>query len=311
MGSISPVTSDLLPTAAGRKQGQLVRDGLDRPAMNPEAERRGKRYFALFGNPVGHSLSPLMHNATLAELSYPGHYLAFAVSDIGAAVSGIRGLNLLGVSVTLPFKTEIMAYLDEIDPCAEAIGAVNTIKNEAGRLTGYNTDWIGVVRSLKEAMDIKGKTFIILGAGGAARAAVYGLIREGGSPIVVSRNREAGRNLADQWGIPSLAFGDLERLDAHVLINTTPVGMAPDVEVSPVSRRIAARFPCVMDMIYNPLETKLLRDAHKARSLVVSGLGMFVHQGAAQFQIWTGIDPPAAFMTRIVEKALRRLKTDR
>ena len=138
--------------------------------------------YVLLGNPVGHSLSPLMHNAALKKMGIEENYSAFCVQDIGRAIEGIRGMNIRGASVTIPFKVAVMEFLDDIDDDALAIGAVNTIVNNNGRLTGYNTDWLGIIHTLKKMMTIKNKTFAIIGAGGTARAAAYGIIKEGGFP---------------------------------------------------------------------------------------------------------------------------------
>lgn len=262
--------------------------------------------FALFGNPVGHSLSPLMHNATFTEMKVDAHYVPFCVENLEDAVRGVRGLNIRGVSVTIPFKTAVMPYLDAVDESAIRIGAVNTILNDNnGSLKGYNTDWLGLIRDLEQSLEIRGKTFAILGAGGAARAAVFGLLKEGGIPIIVNRTIEKGQKMAREFGCQFYALSEIAKIEADCLINTTPVGMAPDREKSPLRREILVNFRWVMDIIYNPLETKLLRDAKESGCSVLTGVGMFVHQGAEQIRIWTGMEPPRRFMKGIV---LERLK---
>ena len=262
--------------------------------------------FALFGNPIGHSLSPLMHNATFKKMKIDAHYIPFCIKNLEDAVRGIRGLNIRGVSITIPFKTTVMPYLDEVDQSSLRIGAVNTILNDGkGKLKGYNTDWIGLIRDLEEFLEIRGKTFAILGAGGAARAAVFGLLKEGGFPVIVNRSIEKGEGMASEFGCPFYPLSEIEKIKADCLINTTPVGMAPDGEKSPLGRESIVNFRWVMDIIYNPLKTKLLRDAEEAGCTVLPGVGMFVHQGAEQIKIWTGMEPPRAFMKKIV---LERLK---
>ena len=268
--------------------------------------RNPSEIFALFGNPVGHSLSPLMHNATFKRMKVDAHYVPFCVENLEDAVRGIRGLNIRGVSITIPFKTAVMAYLDAVDESSLRIGAVNTILNDNnGRLKGYNTDWVGLIRDLEESLEVRGKTFAILGAGGAARAAVFGLLKEGGIPIIVNRTIEKGQEMAREFGCPFYPLSEIEKIKADCLINTTPVGMVPDREKSPVGRESLMNFRWVMDIIYNPLKTKLLRDAKEAGCIALTGVGMFVHQGAEQIRIWTGMDPPRAFMKGIV---LERLK---
>ena len=162
----------------------------------------GPRIFALFGNPVGHSLSPLMHQTAYGEMKVKAVYVPFCVLNLEDAVRGIRGMRISGVSVTIPFKSEVRKHLDELDESSDRIGAVNTIVNEGGRLRGYNTDWIGFVRDLKEFMPIRGKTFGVLGAGGAARAILFGILSEGGKPVVLNRTVAKGRPWQRNSGAP-------------------------------------------------------------------------------------------------------------
>ena len=263
------------------------------------------KLFAVFGNPVAHSLSPLMHQAAFNRMGLKAQYVPFCVKDIGRAVEGIRGLDIQGVSVTLPFKTEVMNYLDEVEEDARRIGAVNTIQNNRGRLTGYNTDWKGFVLSLKEGLKIKGKQFAVIGAGGAARGIVYGLIKEGGHPIILNRTLSEAEALGKEFGCPFLPFSEKEKIQADCLINTTSLGMSPDTEISPFPRGLLKEFPWVMDIIYNPLKTKLLKEAEEAGCRTMSGLSMFVHQGAEQIKIWTGQEPPRAYMKEVVLAKLK------
>ncbi len=260
--------------------------------------------FGIFGNPLGHSLSPLMHNAAFRSLKVDAIYLPFTIEDLEGAIRGVRALGIRGVSVTIPFKTSVLNCLDEVEESARAIGAVNTIANDGGTLRGYNTDWIGLIRSLGESMEIQGRTVAILGAGGAARAAVYGILQEGGTPVILNRTAKRAQALAREFGCTFLPPAEAGRIEADVLINTTPVGMWPDLEGTPLPGEDLARFRCVMDVIYNPLRTRLLREAAAAGCGVVNGLGMFVHQGAEQIRIWTGQEPPVALMRRVVGKQL-------
>jgi shikimate dehydrogenase len=264
--------------------------------------------FALFGNPVAHSLSPLMHNAAFQKMGIDATYCACRVEDLEEAIEKIKKLPLRGVSVTIPFKTAVIPYLDEIDASAQEIGAVNTIwHDDTGRLKGYNTDWIGMVRNLEESLEIKKKSFAILGAGGTARAAVFGIRQRGGTPVIVNRTPERGEKLAKEFGVPFYPLAQVKGIKADCLINTTPIGMAPDRKKSPLPRDIIGRFRWVMDCIYNPLKTQLLKDAEEAECMAINGLGMFVHQGAEQIRIWTGKEPPVELMREVV---LARLKED-
>ena len=260
--------------------------------------------FALFGNPVAHSLSPLMHNAAYREMDIRAAYVPFCVNDLAGAVRGIRALGIRGASITIPFKTDIMAMLDHVDDTARTIGAVNTVLNRDGVLYGTNTDWIGLSLVLKAHFAIAGKTFSVLGAGGAARAAVYAVVKGGGTPIVVYRSEERAANLAAQFGCRMVPLREIETIEADCLINTTPVGMFPSCDDSPIECGPLSRFRWVMDTIYNPMETRLLRDARQARCKVISGLDMFVHQGAEQIKLWLNREPPRGVMRQVVTEAL-------
>lgn len=260
--------------------------------------------FGIFGNPVQQSLSPLMHETALAKMKINGRYLPFCIHDLASAVNGMRGMGIRGVSVTIPFKVATMAHLDEVDTDAQEIGAVNTIVNHHGTLKGFNTDWIGLVHAIKDVMDIKGKVFAIVGAGGAARAAAFGIRKEGGIPVVVNRNVERGQYLAREQGCSFYPLKEIIHVRADCLINTTPVGMMPNINETPVESAVLTNYRWVMDMIYNPLKTKLLKDAENAGCSTIPGLGMFVHQGAEQIKLWTGMEPPREFMKQVVMERL-------
>jgi shikimate dehydrogenase len=264
------------------------------------------KIFAVFGNPVAHSLSPLMHQAALDRMEVPASYVPFCVTNLKKAVEGIRGMNISGVSVTLPFKTEVMPCLDEIDEKARRMGAVNTIWNDGERLKGYNTDWLGFVLSLKDHMEIQGKNFLVLGAGGAARAVIFGLMEEGGLPQIVNRTTEKAQILGREFGCPYVLWEDLNRVEAEIVINTTPLGMSPQQDMSPLPKERLKKFKWVSDIIYNPLQTKLLKEAAEMGCRTINGLGMFVHQGAEQLKIWTGQEPPRDLMQEVVQKQLQK-----
>ena len=264
--------------------------------------------YVLLGNPVAQSLSPLMHYAALKEMGIDAHYSAFCVSDLEAAICGMKGMNIRGASVTIPYKVSVMEYLDEVDDDALKIGAVNTIVNNNGRLTGYNTDWLGLMLAIKELVTIKDKTFAIIGAGGTARAAVYGIIKEGGLPVIVNRTIAKGKSLSNKLNCPFYSIADLGKIKADCLINTTPVGMYPHIDQSPVGSSFLGKYKYVIDVIYNPLKTKLLRDAEANGCRTVSGLDMFVHQGAEQLKLWTGIEPPRELMKKVVIERLEKIE---
>ena len=262
--------------------------------------------FALFGNPVGHSLSPLMHTAAYKRMRINAYYIPVCVEDLTKAIQGMRRLAMEGASITIPFKMAVLPLLDQVDDHARQIGAVNTIWCDANdRLNGYNTDWIGLVRCLEESLEIQGKTFAIVGAGGAARAAVFGIRQRGGIPLIVNRNPARGATMAQEFGCPFYHLTEIERISADCLINTTPVGMAPDSGQSPIAKEVLKNFPWVMDCVYHPLETQLLQDAAQAGCATINGLGMFVHQGAEQIKLWTGKEPPRELMKEVVLKRLQ------
>jgi shikimate dehydrogenase/3-dehydroquinate dehydratase type I len=282
----------------------------NRPSKSETALSSGEdlQNYVLLGNPVAQSLSPLMHNAALKEMGINGRYSAFCVSDLESALYGIKGMGISGASVTIPYKVSVMEYLDEIHDDALKIGAVNTIFNNNGCLMGYNTDWLGLMLTLKELMQVKEKTFVIIGAGGTARASVYGIMKEGGLPVIVNRTVSKGKILANKLNCPFYALADLAGIKADCLINTTPVGMYPHTEQSPVAASLLGGYKYVIDVIYNPLKTRLLLDAEKQGCRVVSGLDMFVHQGAQQLKLWTGKEPPRALMKKVVTERLTKIE---
>jgi shikimate dehydrogenase len=200
-----------------------------------------------------------------------------------------------------------MEYLDDIDDDALKIGAVNTIINKSGLLTGCNTDWLGLILTLQEAMPVKGKTFVIIGAGGTARAAAYGIVKKGGFPVIANRTPEKGKILSGKLNCPFYSLDEIGKIKADCLINTTPVGMYPK-DKSPVKASALAGFRYVMDVIYNPLKTKLLKDAEKQGCHIFSGLDMFVNQGAEQIRLWTGKEPPRILMKKVILERLAKIE---
>ena len=262
----------------------------------------------VIGNPVEHSLSPLMHNAAFSKLGMNYVYLAFRVSDVKGALDGMRALGIRGFNVTIPHKVEVMKYLDEVDGLAARIGAVNTVVNDDGVLTGYNTDCSGAVGALLEKTKLKGKNVAILGAGGAARAVAFGALENGARVVVVNRTLEKGAELADDLNKHfngRAAVGSMEQVkDCDVLVNTTSVGMYPDAGKSPVKKELLKKRMVVMDIVYNPVETRLLSDARDAGCVTISGVEMFVNQGALSFEMFTGKKAPKEVMRETVLNAL-------
>ena len=260
--------------------------------------------FGVFGNPVAHSLSPAMHNRAFEHTGVKAVYLPFCIEDIESGVAAARVLDIKGVSVTLPHKVSVIQWLDDLDPLAQRIHAVNTIVNRNGRLTGYNTDCYGALDALSQQVDIKDKTVAIIGAGGAARAVGYGIVENGGVLTVVNRSEDRGRQLAGDLSSAFLPLADAGDLVCDVLINTTRVGMHPDTAAMPIPAHVLKKGMTVMDIVYTPLATALLKQAQKNGCAVVDGLSMFVRQGARQFELWTGKKAPVGVMRREVREIL-------
>ena len=262
--------------------------------------------YGVIGHPVAHSLSPAMHTLALTTAGINGVYLAFDVTDLASAIAGIRALPIQGVSVTVPHKTTIMPYLDAIDDIALAIGAVNTITNDNGRLTGHNTDAYGAITALEQHCgSIRGKTIAILGAGGAARAVGYGAIQKGARIHIINRTRSKGEKLAADLGADYLDPSQLPEIPCDILINSTSAGMHPHTDEMPIPPDALPSGITVMDIIYNPLETRLLKEASTRGCKTIDGVSMFVHQGARQFFLWTGREPPVDQMTALVYATLK------
>ncbi|EFK12020.1 shikimate dehydrogenase [delta proteobacterium NaphS2] len=264
------------------------------------------KIYGVLGNPVGHSLSPAMHNAAFEALDIPSFYGAFKTTDLKGCIRGMRALGISGMSITIPFKTDVMAYLDALDPLAEQIGAVNTIVNENGLLRGYNTDGAGAMKALEAVVDPVGKRCVLVGAGGAARGIGFMAVKNGMKLTVSNRSENRGRTLADFLECPFVPLSEIKSLDTDVLIQTTPVGMFPRENASPVSADMFREGMVVMDAVYNPMETKMLKDARSRGCETIGGLEMFIHQGALQFQLWTGLEAPLKVMRAVVTNALSK-----
>lgn len=264
--------------------------------------------YGIIGNPVSHSLSPLMHNAAFTHLGENRVYLPFPVANLESGIEGLKGLNIQGVSVTIPHKEAVIAYLDWVDPIAERIGAVNTIicerENEQILLKGYNTDWLGAVLPLKKNMELQGAKIVLLGAGGSARAIGFGLLEAGAKIVICSRTPSRGQKLAEDLGCEWCALDKVSTLQGEGLVNATSVGMAPQQDQCPVPTNILAGFEVVMDIVYAPLKTMLLNAAEEKGCRIINGLEMLLYQGIAQFEMWTGRDAPEEEMRRILTEAV-------
>jgi shikimate dehydrogenase len=260
--------------------------------------------YGVIGNPVRHSLGPVMHNAAFYNQGINAVYLAFESNDIEGAVKGMRSLGIKGMSVTIPHKESVIPFLDQIDPLAKEIGAVNTIVNKNNKLTGYNTDATGALKALSDVIQVNGKRCVILGAGGAARAIGYILKKNNVDLMIANRSAERGKALSRSLDATFIKLEEVIDVEIDILINTTSVGMSPNTEFSPVSEDVLKPGMTVMDIIYNPMTTKLLNLASQKGCRVVHGLSMFINQGAEQFRLWTGQEAPVDVMKKVVEEYL-------
>ena len=275
---------------------------------------------AVIGDPVEHSLSPIIHNAAFQHLNLDYVYVAFNVraSQLKDAILGVRGLGIYGLNVTMPHKISIIKYLDELDETAKRIGSVNTVLNKDGRLIGYTTDGVGAFNALKYAgSDPLGKKVVVLGAGGASRSICFTLAERVRELIILNRTLERAVSLANNirevlGGKVNVRAASLvdenlrkELKDADILINATSVGMKPNDAYTPVKRDFLHRNLTVFDIVYNPLETRLLREAKLIGAKTIDGLSMLIHQGAVSFEIWTGVKAPIDVMR---EAALRKIE---
>ena len=263
----------------------------------------------VIGDPIEHTLSPIMHNAAFNALNLAYVFLAFRVkpAEVENAVNGMRALNIRGLNVTMPHKTPVLKFLDRTDLSAQIINSVNTILNRDNKLFGFNTDGVGALKALREnGVELKGRKVLLLGAGGAARAIAYTMAKEADELAVLNRSLKPAQELAkllEKTANKKIVSGSLSPKeieqnlqDSDVLINATSVGMKPKAEESPVASKLLRPNLAIMDIVYNPIETKLAKDAKAAGAKVVSGVEMLIYQGAASFEIWTSKSAPVDVM---------------
>ena len=277
-----------------------------------------QQVYALIGDPVGHSLSPLMQNLAFQDLDLNSTYIAFQVryDQLDQCVKCLKTLNIAGFNVTIPHKVSILSLLDKISPSASAVGAVNTVVNDDGRLIGYNTDGDGALKALSdESAELNGKNIVLAGAGGAARAIAFSLASTANNIVIVNRTKTKALELAQllneqfnkQFRGEELSKKTLQKelKCTDILINATSVGMSPNVEASIVKREMLQDNMTVFDIVYNPLETKLLKEARAAGAKTISGVKMLVYQGALSFELWTGKKAPIEKMMKAVVSRLK------
>lgn len=278
------------------------------------------RACGVIGDPINHSLSPIIQNAAFEAVNINFVFLAYKVKTSGLedAVNGARALNIRGLNVTMPHKTRIIDFLDRIDLSAQIIKSVNTVLNKENLLFGFNTDGVGALRALKEnGVEPKGRKVLLLGAGGAARAVAYTLAKEADELVVLNRTVKSSHNLAKllektvgkKVVAGSLSISDIQRnlQDSDILINATSVGMKPKPQESPVPIKLLRRDLSVMDIVYNPIETRLIKDAKSMGAVVIGGIEMLIYQGAASFEIWTGKSAPIQVMKKAALSHLRKV----
>ncbi|HEY1501075.1 MAG TPA: shikimate dehydrogenase [Acidobacteriaceae bacterium] len=264
------------------------------------------KVYGVAGNPVRHSLSPLMHNMAFRRETVNGVFLPLQTTRLSDLLTLTREVPLHGLAITMPFKTEIIKHLAKTDVLSEKIGACNTVvRSQDGKLYGFNTDVAAVVRPLERRLPLRGAKILVLGAGGAGRAAVFGLVDKGAEVFVWNRTAETAKKLARQAKAKTIRREQIAKSNFDVIINTTPVGMRG---VKPASllepKELNTRL--VFDLVYNPIDTPLIRMAREKGLPVITGVEMFVHQGARQFEIWTGKPAPEEEMLRVVVHALRQ-----
>lgn len=261
------------------------------------------RIIGVIGHPIEHSMSPPMHNNAYEELNMDYVYVAFNVlpENIDTLIQSCKTMGITGLNVTIPHKTTIIPYLDEIDQTAQKIGAVNTIQFKNGIAKGFNTDGIGAIKSLQAHTSLEGKNVLIIGAGGASKAISFTLLNENiNSLIIANRSKENANdlieNIKNQSNFENISYIDLEKCDefieeVDIIINTTPIGMYPKHEVQPPIKtdKINEKH-VVMDIIYNPLETKLLEKSRINGATTINGTSMLINQGLASFKIFTGCE---------------------
>jgi 3-dehydroquinate dehydratase / shikimate dehydrogenase len=285
--------------------GQVTLDAV-RNLYRVDKLRRKTRVYGVIGNPIGHSLSPVLQNAGFQARKMDAVFLPFLVRDLRDFLLSVEPLGIAGFSVTLPHKQVVLRHLDDCDPMAAAIGAVNTVVvRGSGKLYGYNTDYVGVLRALEQRIPLRGSRALIFGAGGAARAVAFALAQSGASVCVCARRAQAAKALARAVGGEVVERSRLRREFFDAIVNATPVGMHLAEGRSPLeSRELNCRL--VFDLIYRPRVTKLIQLAARRGIETVSGVEMFVAQGTAQWEIWTGERAPVGAMRGAVLRALTR-----
>jgi len=261
-------------------------------------ERADFKVYGVVGNPVSKSLGYLVHNRAFHEKDSPDIYVSFLVDNVEKFFNGFKDL-FSGLSVTMPAKEQIMPLLSRVDETAKKIGAVNTVVREGDQWVGYNTDCSGAIKALETCTSLQGKNVLILGCGGTAKAIGYGVKEKGGRlTITYHGDKERGESLAKELACELVHAREAGTRPIDILINCSPVGMSPNVDETPFLARDLKQGMVVFDSVYNPMETKLLREAKTAGCTVIPGIELFINQAARQFELWTGQTAPTEIMRR-------------
>jgi 3-dehydroquinate dehydratase / shikimate dehydrogenase len=267
--------------------------------------------YAVIGDPIGHSLSPLIHNAAFQHQKLNKVYLPLRLprEEVGTFLDDAPALGIKGLSVTIPHKEAVFQRLSKCDDATRSIGATNTVVIDGKDRVGYNTDYRAAINSLEQAMDsVKDVASLVLGAGGAAKAVAHGLKRHGARVMIANRTRERADKLAGELGCKSIDWDQRHQVDVNILVNCTPVGMHPNVDETPYDKHHLKPDMVVFDTVYNPENTLLIKEARYRNCVVISGVDMFVRQAALQYQLFTGREAPAELMRETLKRAIGAVK---
>ena len=270
--------------------------------------------FGVVADPVSHSYSPLVHNAALQQRGINAVYIPFRVPSeaVQEFIEDVPRLGIKALSVTIPHKETFAQYLTKVDPAVKGIAAVNTVLFKEGQVLGYNTDYKAAMDSLENKLGaigakpspLSGRRVLVLGAGGAARAILYGLERRGARAFIASRTRERSDTLADTFSARAVDWEDRHRVPVEILVNTTPVGMHPNVDETPYKKQFLKSSLLVFDTVYNPESTLLIKESRDSGCEVITGVEMFIRQAALQFYLFTGQEAPAEHMRQTLRRAI-------
>jgi 3-dehydroquinate dehydratase / shikimate dehydrogenase len=263
------------------------------------------KVYGVAGNPIRSSLSPIMMNTAFRRETVNAVYLALQAAKLSDLLKLVHDIPIQGLSITMPLKQEIMAHLEKTDPLSAKIGACNTVLRQDGKLYGFNTDVAGITGPLEKRISLRGAKILVLGAGGAARAAVFGLRDKGAEVFILNRTSETAQKLARQSGSKTIKKDAVAKTTFDAIVNATPIGMA-GIKAPQILEAKDLNTKLVFDLVYNPIETPLLRLARQKGIPIVTGIEMFVQQGARQFEIFTGKPAPEEEMLRVVIHALRQ-----